>query len=87
MKIYYHATSPLVNSVFDAMVIPDLWLTAMVHYVVGMARQDDNDEGNYQLGEIELGKYDAEVNKAKKAAAKSFNSQVGVVRETIYRRF
>jgi hypothetical protein len=73
--------------VSSTLTIEDLWFPAMLHYVVGMARQDDNDEGNYQLGEIELGKYDAEVNKAKKAAAKSFNSQVGVVRETIYRRF
>ncbi len=87
LTVYYEAVPPIINWVTGTLFIEDLWLSAMVHYVVGMARQDDNDEGNYQIGEVELKKYEAEVAKAKKISAKSFNSQVGVVRETIYRRF
>ncbi len=87
LKVYYSATSPTVNSLYDALVLPDLWMKALVHYVVGMARQDDNDEGNYSLGEAEMKKYNAEVYAAKKLSAKSFNSPVRDVRETIYRRF
>jgi hypothetical protein len=52
-----------------------------------MARQDDNDEGNYKIGEAELKKYDKEVAKAHKISAKSYTSQVSGVRETNYRGF
>ena len=87
LTVYYDAVPPIIRWTTASLYIEDLWFAAMLHYVVGMARQDDNDEGNYQLGDIELAKYDVEVAKAKKAASKSFNSQVGVVKQTIYRRF
>ena len=86
ITVYYDAVPPLVKWVNSSLYIEDLWLNALVHYVVGIARQDDNDEGNYQIGEAEIGKYEEEVVKARKISAKSFNSQVGVVREVIYRR-
>ena len=85
--VYYDAVPPRVQWVNGALYIEDLWLSALVYYVVGNARQDDNDEGNYKIGIEELKKYEEEVKKAGKISAKSFNSQVGVVRETIYRRF
>ena len=87
ITVYYDAVPPIIKWTTGTLYIEDLWFAAILHYVVGMARQDDNDEGNYQLGDIELQKYDVEVAKAKKAASKSFNSQVGVVKQTIYRRF
>jgi len=86
ITVYYDAVPPIIKWVNSSLYIEDLWLNALVHYVVGIARQDDNDEGNYQIGEAELTKYENEVMKARKISAKSFNSQIGVVRETIYRR-
>jgi len=87
ITVYYDAVPPAISWLTGTLFIEDLWLPAMVHYVVGMARQDDNDESNYKIGEAELVKYEAEVLKARKITAKSYNSQIGVVRETIYRRF
>jgi len=87
ITVYYDAVPPAISWLTGTLFIEDLWLPAMVHYVVGMARQDDNDESNYKIGEAELVKYEAEVFKARKITAKSYNSQIGVVRETIYRRF
>ncbi len=86
IKLYVSAAPPKISSIHDATIISDLWERALVHYVVGMARQDDNDEGNYQLGELELKKYDKEVAKAKKLSAKSYTSQVSEEKETQYRR-
>ncbi len=85
--VFYNAMPPKVEWLDGSLVIDDIWFDALVHYVVGNARQDDNDEGNYKIGELELSKYLAEVKIAKKVSAKSFNSQVTAVRETIYRRF
>ncbi len=87
ITIYYTAIPPKVQWVNGALVIEDLWFASIVHYVVGYARQDDNDEGNYKLGELEIDKYRDEVYKAKKISAKSFNSQGSGIRQTIYRRF
>ncbi len=85
--LYYIALPPKIWSISGSFVIDDAWEMAMVHYIVGMARQDDNDEGNYQLGELELGKYYMNVENARKASSRSFNSQVAEDRHTIYRRF
>lgn len=86
LKIYYSALPGRVNSLWDALVVSDMWQRALVHYVVGMARQDDNDEGNYSLGIKEIEKYEKEMARAKKFAARSYNSPVSEVRETQYRR-
>jgi len=85
--MYYDAIPPKVTWLGAHVILDDLWLQAMVHYVVGMARQDDNDEGNYKIGELELAKYTTEVAKAKKLSTRDFNSQVSETRQTIYRRF
>ena len=86
IKIYYSAISSTVNSLYDALVVKDIWEKALVHYVVGMARQDDNDEGNYVLGTQELDKYDKEVKKAIRLSARSYTSTVSEIKETQYRR-
>ena len=85
-KVYYSAISATVNSLYDALVVKDLWEKALIHYVVGMARQDDNDEGNYALGTAELEKFGWEVKKAMKLAARSYTSSVSEIKETQYRR-
>lgn len=86
-KVYYTATPPIVDWMDGHLTLDTLWLQALVHYATGIARQDDNDAGNYQLGELELAKYRTEVAKVKKMSARNFNSQTGKVREVIYRRF
>ena len=86
LKVYYSAMPSTVNSLYDALVVSDIWLKALVHYVVGMARQDDNDEGNYAIGEAEIVKYREEVRDAEILSAKNFSSSVQEARETTYRR-
>ncbi len=86
LKIYYSALPPTVNSLYDALVLKNIWEKALVHYVVGMARQDDNDEGNYQLGMAEMSHYDKEVAKAVKLSARSYSSTVSEIKTTQYRR-
>jgi len=87
VTVFYNATPPKIYWLNGSTVLEDLWFDAFIHYIVGIARQDDNDEGNYKIGELELRKYEVEVQKARKITAKSFNSQQNNVRETIYRRF
>ena len=86
VKVYYAAITSTVNSLFDALVLKDIWEKALVHYVVGTARQDDNDEGSYSIGVAELDAYAREVSRAKKLSAKSYSSSVDEIRETTYRR-
>ena len=86
MRVYYSALPNKVSSIYSSLVVPDIWEQALVHYVVGTARQYDNDESNYKLGIQELKKYAEEVKKAKKLAARSYSSPIGEVKETIYRR-
>lgn len=86
LKIYYSAIPRRIDSLYSALIVPDIWEKALIHYVVGTARQDDNDEGNYQLGEMEMMKYEREVKKAIKLTAKNYVSGVGEIKETTYRR-
>jgi len=85
--VYYNAVPPNVDFMNALLVLDDMWFQALVHYVVGHARQDDNDEGNYRLGDAELAKYAAELATAKKLTARNFSTQVTEVRQTQYRRF
>ena len=87
VTVYYTAQPPTTEFYDSSLVLDSIWEKALVHYVVAMARQDDNDEGNYQLGEAELKKYELEVAKALKISAKNFTSQMAGERHTIYRGF
>jgi len=87
VTVFYVAMPPITEFLEGALVLDDIWEKALIHYVVGMARQDDNDEGNYKIGEAEMAKYDKEVAKAQKISAKSYTSQIKGVRETNYMGF
>jgi len=87
VTVFYVAIPPITEFFEGSLILDDLWEKALVHYVVGMARQDDNDEGNYKIGEAEMAKYDKEVAKAQKISAKSYTSQIKGVRETNYMGF
>ena len=86
LKLFYSAIPNEVYTLHNALSISELWEQAMVHYVVGKARQYDNDESNYALGKQELSLYDKEIKKAKKLAARAYSSTISEVKETIYRR-
>ena len=87
LTVYYNAVPDTIKTKYASLIIDNTWEMAIIHYVTGMARQDDNDEGNYQLGNAELAKYEALVDRAKKDSARSFATQVDMSRITIYRRF
>jgi len=86
LRVYYSAISYTVNSLYDALIAHPMWEKALVHYVVGTARMNDNDEGNYQIGMKEMGMYQEEVKKAKKLSARTYSSSVSEIKETTYRR-
>ncbi len=86
LKVYYSALPSTVNSLYDALVVSNMWAKALVHYTVATARQSDNDEGNYQIGDAEMKRYFAEVKKAKVLSAKPYSTSLGEARLTQYRR-
>ena len=62
-----------------------LWFTALVHYVTGKAKQDDNDEGSYAVGDAELKKYEMEKAKALAIVNASYAKKADSVRLTTYK--
>jgi len=57
--VYYIAVPPILKSedLQTTLIVPDIWFQAFMHYVTGMALQDDNDANNIQRGEMENAKY------------------------------
>ena len=94
--VYYSAIPPLLemdmtdpeNPVMptDALILPDIWLAAFIHYVSGMALQDDNDANNIQRGEMEGQKYLRMLAHIQKTSAKDFTSNVRTKLTTNMRR-
>ena len=87
LTVYYNAVPDTIRTKYTSLVLDNTWEMAMIHYVTGMARQDDNDEGNYKIGEAELTKYENLVERARRDSARSFSTQVDMSRSTIYGRF
>jgi hypothetical protein len=63
-----------------------MWLQAFLHYVSGMALQDDNDANNIQRGELEGQKYLRILEQLHKVSAKDFTSNMRTKLTTSYRR-
>ncbi len=94
--VYYSAIPPLLemditdpeNPVLptDELILPDIWMAAFIHYVSGMALQDDNDANNIQRGELEGGKYLRMLAHIQKTSAKDFTSNVRTKLTTNMRR-
>jgi hypothetical protein len=85
--VYYSAVPPLPSSLNDELVLPDIWLSAFLHYVSGYALQDDNDANNVERGELEIGKYMRLLDKIFKTTAKDSTSSIASKLDTSYRRF
>jgi len=96
MLVYYSAVPPLLemditdpdNPVIptDNLILPDIWFQAFLHYVSGMALQDDNDANNIQRGEMEGQKYLRIMSNIMKTASKDFTSSIWTKLTTSYRR-
>lgn len=74
--VYYAAVPPLLNDIEDELLLPDIWLLAFIHYVGGLALQDDNDANNIQRGEGELQKYARMLADIHKKSSKDFTSNI-----------
>ena len=86
LKLYYIGVPPLVINLNDGLLVPDMWLSAFIHYVGGMALQDDNDANNIQRGEMDLQKYQRMLVSIQKLTAKDFTSNVKSKLDTKIRR-
>jgi len=74
LHIYYSAVPPISYDITTELVLPDIWLSAFLHYVTGMALQDDNDANNIQRGEMELKKYSRHLKELFTLNTKQFTS-------------
>ena len=86
LKLYYIAVPSIVTDLQESLLVPDFWLSAFIHYVSGMALQDDNDANNIQRGEIEFQKYQRMLVDLHKKSAKDFTSSYKSKLETNVRR-
>jgi len=84
--LFYSAVPDVLYSLTDELVLPDIWLSTLLHYVSGMALQDDNDAANIERGELELRKYQRLLAEIFKTSAKDFTTNVKDKMTTKYRR-
>jgi len=74
VKVYYSAVPEPAYTMQNELVLPDIWFSAFLHYVTGTALQDDNDAANVERGELELNKYQRQLNEIFKITAKDHTS-------------
>lgn len=91
VTLYYTATPALLAMVdsdlpTDALLLPDIWFQAFLHFVCAMALQDDNDANNIQRGELEATKYVRVLAHIQKSSAKDFTSNIRTKLSTGIRR-
>ena len=88
IKVYYTAVPPMYG-IYDLerdLVVPDIWFGAFLHFVCGMALQDDNDANNIQRGELEASKYSRMLAHVMKTTSKDFTSSIKSKMTTKVRR-
>ncbi len=86
LKVYYIGVPEMVTQTTDELLLPDMWMAAFIHYVGGMALQDDNDANNIQRGEMDLQKYQRVLANIQAIASKDFTTSVKSKLDTKYRR-
>ncbi len=88
LRLYYVAMPPTVGIEYveEELLLPDIWFTAFMHFVTGMALQDDNDANNIQRGQLEDAKYARILANIMSAANKDFTTNVKTKLATSYRR-
>lgn len=87
VTVYYSAVPAPFSESQTELVLPDIWFIAFLHYVTGMALQDDNDANNIQRGDFELKKYDRQLAKIFKTVAKDHTSNMTSKLNIPQRRF
>lgn len=70
----------------EDLILPDVWFQAFLHFVCGMALQDDNDANNVQRGELEGSKYLRILSHIQKVSSKDFTSNMKTKLVTRFRR-
>jgi len=68
------------------LILPNIWFQAFLHFVCGMALQDDNDANNIQRGELEATKYLRVLGHIQKTSAKDFTGNIRTKLTTNVRR-
>jgi hypothetical protein len=86
LLVYYIAVPPNFTKDTDTIIVPDVWFQAFLHYVTGMALQDDNDANNIQRGELEAQKYTRLLEHIHAVSMKDFTTNAGTKLTTSYRR-
>lgn len=88
LELYYTAIPPIYHEtdMERDLIVPDVWFGAFLHYVCGMALQDDNDASNIQRGELEATKYVRLLANIMKVMAKDSTSNINTKLTTRVRR-
>jgi hypothetical protein len=88
LLVYYTAVPAILTSADMAkpLIVPDIWFQAFLHFVTGMALQDDNDANNIQRGEMEGTKYIRMLSHIKQTSSKDFTSSIKTKLTTKFRR-
>ena len=86
--VYYIAVPAILSlgGIEDQLVVPDIWFQAFLHYVTGMALQDDNDANNVARGELEAQKYTRLLEHLHAVSMNDFTTNAGSRLATAYRR-
>jgi len=88
LLVYYIAVPPIFDSgdMLRELLVPDIWFQAFLHYVTGMALQDDNDANNIQRGELEAQKYTRLLEHIHAISMNDFTTNAGTRLATSFRR-
>ncbi len=88
LLVYYTAVPPLltITDLLKPLIVPDAWFGAFLHFVCGMALQDDNDANNIERGELENAKYSRQLANIMKTMAKDSTSNIRTKLVTKVRR-
>ena len=88
LLVYYIAVPPLFKAtdILRPLVVPDIWFQAFLHYVTGMALQDDNDANNIQRGELEAQKYTRLLEHIHATSMNDFTTNAGKRLATSFRK-
>jgi len=88
LLVYYIAVPPIFKAtdILRPLVVPDVWFQAFLHYVTGMALQDDNDANNIQRGELEAQKYTRLLEHIHATSMNDFTTNAGSRLATSFRR-
>jgi hypothetical protein len=86
LTVFYSAVPSTIANLNDKLILSDMWMSAFIHYVSGMALQDDNDANNIQRGELEMKKYSRILDKLYRISSKDFTNSSNSKMDVAYRK-